>query len=39
MSTMAELPEHQKNIVSHRARAAWQVRQVLKELLHEHARR
>ncbi len=39
MSTMAELPEHQKNVVSHRARAAWQVRQVLKELLYELSRR
>jgi XTP/dITP diphosphohydrolase len=39
MATMAELPPHQKNIVSHRARAAWQVRQVLKELLYERSRR
>ncbi len=38
MATMAELPPHQKNVVSHRARAAWQVRQVLKELLYEHTR-
>jgi XTP/dITP diphosphohydrolase len=38
-ATMAELPEHQKNIVSHRARASAPARQLLKELLHayEHA--
>jgi XTP/dITP diphosphohydrolase len=31
-ATMAELPEHEKNIISHRARAAAQARQVLREL-------
>ncbi len=35
-ATMAELPEHQKGIISHRARAAAPARQILKELLHEH---
>ena len=35
-ATMAELPEHQKNIVSHRARAVAPARQILKELLHEY---
>lgn len=35
-ATMAELPEHQKNIVSHRARASAPARQVLKELLYEY---
>lgn len=38
-ATMAELPEHQKNIVSHRARAVAPARQVLKELLYEHRRK
>jgi len=38
-ATMAELPEHQKNIISHRARAVAPARQVLKELLYEHGRR
>jgi XTP/dITP diphosphohydrolase len=38
-ATMAELPEHQKNIISHRARAAAGARQILKELLFEHQRR
>jgi XTP/dITP diphosphohydrolase len=38
-ATMAELPEHQKNIVSHRARAAAPARQILKELLHEQRKR
>jgi hypothetical protein len=33
---MAELPEHRKGIISHRARAAAPARQILKELLHEH---
>jgi XTP/dITP diphosphohydrolase len=37
-ATMAELPEHQKNIISHRARAAGGARQILKELLYEHER-
>lgn len=37
-ATMAELPEHQKNIVSHRARAAAPARQVLKEILYEYER-
>ena len=35
-ATMAELPEHEKNIISHRARAAAGARQVLRELLHAH---
>ncbi len=38
-ATMAELPEHKKNIISHRARAAAPARQILKELLHEHRKR
>lgn len=38
-ATMAELPEHQKNIISHRARAVAPARQILKELLHEHRKR
>ena len=38
-ATMAELPPHQKNIISHRARAAAPARQILKELLHEHRQR
>jgi XTP/dITP diphosphohydrolase len=33
---MAELPVHQKDIISHRGRAAAQARQVLRELLYEH---
>jgi len=37
-ATMAELPEHQKNIISHRARAVAGERQILKELLYEHER-
>ena len=37
-ATMAELPVHQKNIVSHRARAVASARQILKELLYEHGR-
>jgi XTP/dITP diphosphohydrolase len=37
-ATMAELPEHQKNIVSHRARAAAAARQILRELLFEYKR-
>lgn len=35
-ATVAELPPHQKGIISHRARAAAPARQILKELLHEH---
>jgi XTP/dITP diphosphohydrolase len=35
-ATMAELPEHQKSIISHRARAIAPARQILKELLYEH---
>jgi XTP/dITP diphosphohydrolase len=35
-ATMAELPEHEKAIISHRARAAARAVQVLKELLHDH---
>ncbi len=38
-ATMAELPAHQKNIVSHRARAVAPARQILKELLYEQRRR
>jgi XTP/dITP diphosphohydrolase len=34
--TMAELPERQKDIISHRGRAAAQARQILRELLHDH---
>jgi len=37
-ATMADLPEHQKNIISHRARAVAGARQILKELLYEHER-
>ena len=33
--TMAELPEHEKAIISHRARAAVKARAVLKDLLHD----
>jgi len=35
-ATMAELPEHEKNIISHRARAAAIARQTLRELLHAY---
>ncbi|MEX1194285.1 MAG: non-canonical purine NTP pyrophosphatase [Dehalococcoidia bacterium] len=35
-ATMAELPEHQRNIINHRARAAAHARQALRELLHAH---
>ena len=35
-ATMAELADHQKNIISHRARAVAGARQILKELLYEH---
>ena len=34
--TMAEMPQRQKAIISHRARAIAGARQALKELLHEH---
>jgi XTP/dITP diphosphohydrolase len=34
-ATMAELPEHEKDIISHRARAAAIARQILKEVLYE----
>ena len=37
-ATMAELPDHQKNIISHRARAVAGARQILKELLYEHGK-
>lgn len=37
-ATMAELPDHQKNIISHRARAVASARQILKKLLYEHGR-
>ena len=37
-ATIAELPDHQKNIISHRARAVAGARQILKELLYEHER-
>lgn len=37
-ATMAELPEGVKGIISHRARAAAQARQILEELLHEYRR-
>ena len=35
-ATMAELPQHEKNIISHRARAAAIARQTLRELLYVH---
>lgn len=35
-STTAELPEHEKAIISHRARAIATARQALLELLHDH---
>ena len=34
--TMAELPERQKDIISHRGRAIALARQILRELLHDH---
>jgi XTP/dITP diphosphohydrolase len=34
--TMAELPQWEKDIISHRARAAAGARQILRELLYEH---
>ncbi len=37
-ATMAELPERQKNLISHRAIAAAGARQILKELLNEQQR-
>ena len=38
-ATMAELPAHQKNIISHRARAAAPARQLLNELYYEQRSR
>ncbi len=38
-ATMAELPDHQKNIISHRARAAAPARQILNELYYEQTAR
>jgi XTP/dITP diphosphohydrolase len=38
-ATMAELPEHEKDIISHRGRAAALARQILKELLHVYGPR
>lgn len=35
-ATMAELPEHEKSIISHRARAVAGARQILLELLYAH---
>ena len=35
-ATMAELPEHEKAIISHRARAVANARQILLELLHDY---
>lgn len=35
-ATMAQLPEHEKSIISHRARAATGARQILRELFHDH---
>jgi XTP/dITP diphosphohydrolase len=35
-ATMAELPQWEKDIISHRARAAAGARQILRELLHDH---
>ncbi len=37
-ATMAQLPAHQKNIISHRAQAIAPARQILKELLYEQRR-
>ena len=34
--TMAELPQRQKDIISHRGRAIAPARQILRELLHDH---
>jgi XTP/dITP diphosphohydrolase len=34
--TMAQLPEHQKDIISHRGQAAAPAHQILRELLHEY---
>jgi XTP/dITP diphosphohydrolase len=36
-ATMAELPQHEKDIISHRARASAPAREILKELLYEHS--
>ncbi len=38
-ATMAELPEHQKNAISHRGRAMAAARVILKEVLYEQRRR
>ena len=38
-ATMAELPPHEKDIISHRARASAPAREILKELLFEHSPR
>lgn len=38
-ATMAELAPHEKDIISHRARASAQAREILKELLFEHSPR
>jgi XTP/dITP diphosphohydrolase len=38
-ATMAELPTHEKDIISHRARASAPAREILKELLFEHSPR
>ncbi len=37
--TMAELPSHMKDVISHRGRAAMRARPLLKELLYERQRR
>ncbi len=37
-ATMAELPQHEKDIISHRARASAPAREILKELLYEHSK-
>jgi len=34
MATMAELPLHEKNVLSHRAQAAWRLRPLLRQLLY-----
>lgn len=38
-ATMAELPQHEKDIISHRGRAAAPAREILRELLFEHSPR
>ena len=35
-ATMAELPEHEKDIISHRGRAAAKACEILRALLHDH---